>query len=298
MIFLVYEDFLCCVQRMVQQKMGKEVRVSLHRVSKNNGVYLDGLSVHEDDQNIAPTIYLNDFYREFQEGCGLPKIVEQIGELYEKSKIKGKIDTGFYMNFENIRERIACKLISFERNRELLEKVPYVRYLDLAVVFYYMMEHEELGEGTILIYGSHLEMWKVTEEELYRQARENTLRLLSWEFYSMREVIRDLATEERDEELFSESCLPMYVLTNRNRSFGAAVILFDSVLAEVGDCLKEDFYILPSSIHEVIIIPAGFALPREELEHMVQEINETQLLPQEVLSERVYYYCCTQHSLS
>ena len=296
-MFLRYEDFICCLQRMVQQEMGKEVRVSLHRVSKNNGIYLDGLSIQEGDQGIAPTIYLNDFYREFQEGSGLPQIAEQVSELYEKSKIKGKIDTSFYMNFENIREHVACKLISFERNRELLEKVPYVRYLDLAVVFYYLMEHEELGEGTILIYGSHLEMWKVTEEELYRQARENTLRLLSWEFYSMREVIQGLAGEESDEELLSESGLPMYVLTNRSRSLGAAVILFDRVLTEVGERLGEDFYILPSSVHEVIIIPSGFALPKEELEHMVREINETQVLPQEILSDRVYYYCCTQHSL-
>lgn len=294
---MTYEDFLCCVQTKVQQELGEEVRVLLHRIPKNNGILLDGLSIQEGEQGISPTIYLNDFYRDFQKGTEIPGLVEQILDIYQESRIEGKIDTDFYRKYENVCDRIACKLVSFERNRELLKKIPYVRYLDLAAVFYYLMEHEELGSGTILIYNSHLEMWHVTKEELYRQARENTLRLTPWEFYSIKDIVQDLMEEGGEQEEIPEPSLPMYVLTNKERNLGAAVMLFDQVLAQVGERLKEDYYILPSSIHEVIVIPAEFAIPRKELENMVREINATQVLPQEVLSDRVYYYCCRQHSL-
>lgn len=295
---MTYEDFTSCIQTGIQQRMGEEVQVSLHQVAKNNGISLDGISIQEGEQGIAPTIYLNDFYQEFLKGADIPRIVEQILEIYRASRIKGKIDTAFYTDYENIRGRIACKLINYQRNSELLHRIPHVRYLDLAVVFYYLLEHEELGTGTILIYRSHLEMWRISEEELYRQARENTLKLLPWEFYSMQEAILNLLEGDEQEDWLPGSSLPMYVLTNESRSMGAAVILFDQVLETVGKRLGEDFYILPSSIHEVIVIPAAFALPARELEDMVREINETQVLPQDVLSDRVYYYCRRQHSLT
>ncbi len=294
---MTYDDFLCCVQTRVQKELGEEVRVLLHRVPKNNGILLDGLSIQEGEQGISPTIYLNDFYREFQKGAGIPELVEGILALYKESRIEGKIDTGFYKEYANVREHISCKLVSFDRNRKLLKKIPYVRYLDLAVVFYYLMEHKDLGSGTILIYNSHLEMWHVTKEELYRQARENALRLVPWEFYSMQEAVQELLEEGESKEDLPEPYLPMYVLTNRDRNLGASVILFDKVLSEVGERLGEDYYILPSSIHEVIVIPAGFAIPKKELEAMVREMNTTQVLAQEVLSDRVYFYCCRQHSL-
>lgn len=294
---MTYDDFLCCVQTRVQKALGEEVRVLLHRVPKNNGILLDGLSIQEGEEGISPTIYLNDFYLEFQRGAELPRLVEEILDLYKSSRIEGKIDTGFYKEYDNVRERVSCKLVSFELNRGLLKKVPYVRYLDLAVVFCYLMEHQDLGSGTILIYNSHLDMWRVTKEELYRQARENTLRLVPWEFYSMQEAVRELMEEQESPQDLPEPYLPMYVLTNRDRNLGASVILFDQVLSEVGERLGEDYYILPSSIHEVIVIPAGFAIPKKELEDMVREINTTQVLAQEVLSDRVYFYCCRQHSL-
>ena len=90
MVYLTYEDFLCCVQTKVQQELGEEVRVLLHRIPKNNGILLDGLSIQEGEQGISPTIYLNDFYRDFQKGTEIPGLVEQILDIYQESRIEGK----------------------------------------------------------------------------------------------------------------------------------------------------------------------------------------------------------------
>ena len=82
----------------------------------------------------------------------------------------------------------------------------------------------------------------------------------------------------------------MYVLSNNQRNYGAVSILYEGLLKDIGERLQEDYYVLPSSVHEVIIVPESNSPGQEELEHMIVEINETQVEPEEVLSDRAYYY--------
>ncbi|MFS6555026.1 DUF5688 family protein, partial [Parabacteroides distasonis] len=98
-------------------------------------------------------------------------------------------DTTFYADYTKVRQHLACRLISREKNRELLKMVPYRIFLDLAVVVYYYFEDSRLGTGTILVYSSHCKNWGITEEELFAGARENTLNIQPEEFLSMRSVL-------------------------------------------------------------------------------------------------------------
>lgn len=292
-----YDDFICFVQKEVQQKVGKEVRVQLHQVPKNNGILLDGLTIVEENCKISPTIYLNDFYREYEDGKTGEEIAEEILEIYQESKVAVSVDTSFYRDFQKVKDQIVCKLINYEKNRELLDRIPYVPYLDLAIVFYYRLEHKEIGSGTIQIYDSHLEMWQISKEELYRIARKNTENLMPYAFYSMFDVMQEIMGQDEAGEECGDEPFPMYVLTNQEKNLGAVEMVFDHILNQIGEKLQEDYYILPSSIHEVIIVPASAAPARKELEEMVQDINASQVLPQEVLSDHVYYYQCRIHSL-
>ncbi|MEY8427245.1 DUF5688 family protein [Lachnospiraceae bacterium 46-15] len=292
-----YEEFICRVQARLAEKLGDEVRAERRLIVKNNGVALEGIAIMEEGKKISPVIYLNDYYIVYQKGARFEEIVEDILKVYEKSRVNVSVDSDFYKDFEKVASRVVCKLVNYDRNEELLQRIPHICCLDLALVFYYALEDEEIGSGTILIFNSHLAMWGITRERLYEIARRNTPKIYPYEFREMREILEEnfgemgLVLEDKEE-------FPMYVLSNAARSFGAVYILYDSVLAEIAEELEDDFYILPSSVHECIIVPSKVQADREELEDMVFEINRTQVLPEDVLSDHVYLYERECHRLS
>ncbi len=300
-----YEDFVCCIQTKMKEKLGNEVQVELHRIVKNNSVVLDGLSICEKGKGVAPTIYLNEFYEKYQEGVTIPEILEYMESVYDRNRLEEPFLTDFYMDYEKVKDHLACKLISRERNRELLTQVPYVPFLDLAVVCYYRLENQEMGNGSILVFESHREKWGVSREELLWTARQNTLRILPPSFIDLNEILGlgetvlkeqgNTLGERKDPE--KEEKIPMYILTNQENYLGAVNMIYDSVLEDAGRKLQSDFWLLPSSIHECILVPASVSMTKEELEAMVHHVNENEVMKEEYLSDSVYFYQRILHKL-
>lgn len=295
-----YEEFLACVQQKVAEIVGKEGKVSVSHVFKNNGVELDGLIIMMNGSNISPTIYLNNYFEEYGLGKPVEEIIDMIMEVFEENKDKLSICADYFMNFENIKDRIVYKLINYEQNKKLLENVPYKKMLDLAVVFYCLLEQGASGNATALIYNNHMMTWNVDEEEIYEKALENTPRLLKSEIRRMEDIIRELFMQDNDisedecrammEEIDVERQADMYVLTNSSKINGAACILYEDVLSEFADKINSDLFILPSSIHEVIIVPKAGGLEKSQLCDMVSEVNSDGVAHDEVLSDNVYIY--------
>lgn len=298
-----YQGFIEKLREELKNRMGESIHMKIHKVQKNNGICLDGLSIWREGENVSPTIYLNHFYEQCQDGRNIEKIAEQIKELYEIYHIEQPIDPNFYCDFSNVCQYIVCKVINYEKNRELLKNIPYIRYLDLAVVAYYPVSNEMIGGGMILIQNNHLKLWDVSANEVIQIARENTRERFSYELLDMIELLQN-NFEDEEEMIFAqeldetEEVLPMYVLTNNEKRLGAVGMIYDSVLSNVGEMLGEDYYILPSSIHECIIIPKREEFQAEEMKDMVREINETQVQPEEVLSDQIYQYEIKYHRLS
>ena len=137
-----------------------------------------------------------------------------------------------------------------------------------------------------------LKCWGISVEQLYLAAKENTPRLLNADFQTMRTVICQLLGKNC-QEACPEDCQEesyMYVLSNQFRHFGAICMLYDRVLEDIANQIDEDFYILPSSIHEVIILPVSCSPSLTEINDMIVEINETQVTEEEVLSDHAYFY--------
>ena len=82
----------------------------------------------------------------------------------------------------------------------------------------------------------------------------------------------------------------MYVMTNTRGINGAACLLYKNALARFAQKLKQDLFLLPSSVHEVILVPKSDILKKEDLSEMVREINKTEVSPKEVHSDTVYVY--------
>lgn len=289
-----FTNFTTLVQREVEKRAGENYRVKLNDVMKNNGVVLRGITLMQDDSNISPTIYLNPYYDAYENGdTTLGTVIDEVIDTYERNKINRSIDMKFFLNYETVRSRIIFKLINTEKNRELLRDVPYIPFHDLSIVFQCLVSEERFGNASILIHNVHLQLWKVNARELYECALENTPLLQGYELADMNTVLEEMKAlggidDEEIEDMQQE--VPMYVLSNKSRINGASCILYKDILKDFAMVVDKDLYVLPSSIHEVILLPSDGTQESEQLKEMVREINQSQVEKEEVLSDSVYYY--------
>ena len=292
-----YQQFIKEVERRVKEKIkGNEtMTVYIHTAVKNNGKERKGITVSEKGIHISPTIYLEEYFQQFQEGKPIEKIVEKILQLYEEVKCSHPCEESLLQNYEELKGKFACKLIHRGKNEKLLNDIPYVPWMDLAIVVFVLLEVSPYGTATVLVRKEHLEIWGLTEAQLFDEAKKNTPILLPYQFCPMRKLLREICPYAVDEGEEEEESL--YVLSNKLRSFGAASMLYDGILEKVGQKLGENYYILPSSIHEVIVVPESKSPVKQDLEEMVREINETQVEEEEVLSDRVYYFSRKENRL-
>lgn len=282
-----YQEFREVLLELLKEKTKGEKNVTVHQVEKNNGIVLEAAVIMGKGEFIAPTVYLQELYEEYQEGASPEKIAEEILELEEEQKREMDFSLEYFENYGTARTRIYYKLVNYEMNRHMLEKIPHLRYLDLAVVFYYRLEGGQFHGGSILIHNCNLDAWKIEKKQLMEDAVINTSRKLPYTLQGMEAMIMELTGEDTLRYCDEET---MYVLTNEEKYFGAAVLLYPHVLNHIAGMLRKNFYVLPSSVHECILVPDQGQYSRLELMKMVKEVNQSQVEEDEILSYKVYYY--------
>lgn len=289
---MTYQEFKQHIVTGLQQEFPPATRISIQDIIKNNDIHLDGLTVFTEGCNISPTIYLNYYYSQYEKGRPLPEIYRDIRNAYQENSPSINIDISFFTIYSKVKSRIVFKLINYQRNRELLKNVPYFRFLDLAIVFHCLAKTDETGTATILIQNRHLSLWNITKDDLYALAMANTPKLLPYDLRNMTDVLKELLWEDQcvPGEFSSQEVFPMYLLSNRRKLHGSVCMLYPNLLSDFSRRLGCDLYLLPSSIHEVLIIPANQNGTYEELSDMVREVNTTQLSGEEILSDHVYYF--------
>lgn len=304
---MVYEKFLETVVSALSSRLGIGYSVALHKIPKNNGVLLDGLCITKIPDTIAPAIYMNSYYEQFLAGAALDDIVAGIYCLYQDSTPCPAIRPESFQNFSGISRLIAWKLIHAGSNRALLAEIPHIPLLDLAIVFYLYLDNSEHGQMTALIYNEHLTLWNITEKELHDLAKANTPKLLPCSINSMNEIMCDLARDylgdDCDEDFIrnlqdTNEQQELFVLTNHFGINGSCCILYDGVLKQFADKLERDLIILPSSIHEVLLLPDSDRLSYTELSEMVTHINQTEVPAEDQLSNQIYRYSRQEDRLS
>lgn len=287
------KEFMEVIREELEKKTGLEVRSQ--EVRKNNNVILHGINIMEKDSNISPVIYMEPYHEAYEHGVKLAEITGRIYEVYQREKLDDTFDMGWFRDWEQVKGQVAYKLINYLDNVELLETIPHEKFLDLVKVYYVSVNSEKLGKGTILIHNSHLDVWGISAEQLGAVADENTPELLPVEIGSMYEVMKSLLGDDMEED-FKE--YPMYVATNHNKLFGAAVLCYPGAIKELAEQLESDLFILPSSTHEVIIVLPKGDDSADALKEMVCEVNSTMLQSEEILSDSVYYYSRETDELS
>lgn len=303
-----FKDFVQYMRKESEKKLGLEVRTV--DTVKNNGLKLTGLVFEDKGTNAYVTLYLNNMYDQYQKGVELSQLVDTICEQYEQSRFTYSLDLSDFLDYEKAQKKIAFKLVNYNQNRDMLKNMPHRRFLDLAIVYYYVVDNAPFnGRGSIKIDNTHLKEWGITEEQLYQNAMETTPVLLPASIVPISECMKDMvyrsircAQNKSEqlvrllmqllllEELEREDCTSMYVIKNRLCLNGAGCILYDNILKNFAETMGDDLYILPSSIHETILIPVSDNQLPEYLREMVREINHTNIEVEERLADNVYVY--------
>ena len=284
---MTYHQFVNEVEMKVKSCVADNISVQIHVAIKNNSCERRGIMMAEKGINISPTIYLEDYYKEFLQGESMEQIARQILNRYEEVRFRESWEGSFIQSFDKVKSRIVYKVINRERNERLLREVPHRDVMDLAMVCYVLIRLQNGQTATMLIKQEHLRLWRVTEKEVFEEAEKNVKRILPAKLSRMKDVLAsmlEISVEEDDSEDL------MYVMSNEEGSFGAACIFYEGVMDMIHDTIRENYYVIPSSVHEMIILPESAAPQKKEIEETVSEINRTQVEDEEVLSDRVYYY--------
>lgn len=285
---------------------GKEItpeyKIEFQQMMKNNGVVLDGIVIHKTGENASPNIYLNDYYSDYQMGKPASLIMEEI--VYQYHRIKAENDIAYVnlSDFKKVRDSIVMRMVNYDKNRGMLKTCPHKRYLDLAIVFRYMAGRNSIGIASSLIRNEEFELWDISLEELYQTALFNTMREFPWHMDSLAKVIvenfKSRMPEEDMEEVAeelsileqTENGVSMFVLSNDSGVYGAACILYDSVLRNFARVQECNIFILPSSVHEVMLVPENTDTEPEFLAELVEEANRSAVGLVDLLSDHIYYY--------
>ena len=315
-----YSEFMEYIKENVTDYLPErfeESEISIQQVVKNNDVVLDGLSIRNPDSNLSPNIYLNPLYEQYQKGRNLDELVSSIADTYienmepiENRTFQVQIED--IKNYEVVKGEIFPRLVNLEKNTTRLQNVPYTQREDLAITYHVKVSGNRDSIGSLMITNELMEVYGVTKEKLHTQAMENMERLSPPVFLPLGEMIVDVMTEDfgRNEGVSQEEAkeyvkdmIPtggpnVYCLTNQYKMNGAVGIMSESIQQMVADRVGGDYYVLPSSVHEVLIVPQSAGMDPEELTDMVNTVNEGCVMQDEILSDHVYQYDAKEHKLS
>ncbi len=295
-----FEEFVAYVEEHIldfRPELKEKARVNLSKYVKNNGKQVTALSIFEGESNVSPTIRLEDHFDDYNSGKSIVECIEDMLDIYEEYKV-GSFDISFYVDdYENARPHIIAKLISRERNEELLKTTPHYIFGDLAVTFMICVR-DQFGRGGISVNNSLLEEWKIDVEELLNTAFVNMQENDSVVIFPFDPVTIMKSREER----FSSGIPDIeegypYILSSVEGIFGAASLLRLDILQSFADKAEHNVYVLPLSVDECLLIQDDGTSEVSRLREVLRDINRD-VNPQEyILSNNVYYYDRKRHQL-
>lgn len=304
-----FKTFLSYVQIHMIEAFPDRI-VDVKTVKKDNG-YQTGIVIHQKDTIFAPIIYLNPYFDKLQAGTPLPDILDEITNDY-KARFHEAVNVNLdnIKNFTSVKDKICYRLVNKEFNKQLLSDIPYRDFYGMAVIYYVKLPSTGEVINTIKVTNNLADLWNVNETQLYELASKNTpiqeKGCITPLYDTVREITGLPAANDDDRMyipfsnfnmvvMYGDNCAPMYVATNISKTNGAGVILYDGLLKSVSRLLGS-FFVLPSSIHECILV-TGDLEDAESISRMVKEVNATVVSNTEVLSNNCLYYNAKDHSL-
>jgi hypothetical protein len=261
---------------------------------RNNGVLVMGLSIRAKGYRMVPCIYADAYlpeadrkgeYRE--EEIDFERLTMRVAEDYRYTMEHFTPDVRQMFQKDQIETRLVLNLVNYKENAEKFLNSPYFLLEDLAVQICWLVNCGKY-DGTVLLTNDIVEEWDIPMEELRLLALQNTARLFQPVIRPLDEVMQEMMTQCRWQTPVPPS--PFYMLTNHRHSYGATVLLYDNMMEKLSELVKGSYYIIPCSVHELLILPECFCEEPEILLDMVKDVNDNFIDTAEILSYSIYYY--------
>ena len=286
------ENFKETIKKELMSRI-KGAKLYENNVVKNNVTKL-GIVIKKANENISPTFYIDDLYDMYLENNSTDKVVDYI----EKVVNENRPQTTIINKMNNVYENVLPRLVNRKTNYQLLSDCPHRDFLDMAIVYY--IEERDINNNGIMaikVTNDLLQLKNLSEEKLYKHAIQNLKKKEQYKILGMSNQMIELMTNKKinqnidDIDFYNEIFV---VLSNIVGLNGCRQILNNDLLKTIADKIKNDFYVLPSSIHEVLITPTNLVGTNkndiESLKQMVTEINEEKVGIEEQLTDNVYVY--------
>lgn len=281
---------------------GKNIKVTAASITKQNDVELTAICLTPEDGNIGSNYYLEDLFEKFQHGQTVAEIATRLLVQNKNDSVhtKNSVLTSFVSHlhsYEYVKSHLFVRLLNLQRNSSYLSDKVYVPYLksgdtyELAICIGILVPRFNGHEGTISITKHLRSQWDVTDEQLLEDAIANTEKVQGMKTRNLYELLTSLSIPtDSFRYLLDEPAVSMYAMSNENSFNGATTILYKDALKTFAEEKGHDLFVIPSSIHEVILVPDDGTIPAEYIQGIIAEVNQTQLAPTEVLSDQLLYY--------
>lgn len=274
----------------VKEMAGNGYSVTAQETTKNNGVKMLGIEIRKPEETVVPRLYVDGIVDRVEDGfMTVEDAAKKVFEMYQNSETP-EIE----MNVEKLIDRkfildhVEYRLVNAERNAEKLKDIPGKKIADLVAIYRVAVSAGEDGMMSYVLTKAILDRSGINFEELDEAAKKNTEKS-GFSVRTMNEVMYELMGVNPGPEIEEPDGPQMYVLTNARKLHGANIMLYKEYLEIAAEKMNGDFYIIPSSIHELIAVPVS-AQGLEELREMVKAANDNQLAPEEILGYEVYRY--------
>ena len=323
---LSYKEFKEEIREYMGQQLGSRYEVNIGKVRKANIGLLDCMTVlgkEKRGKHISPNIYLQPFYRKYEDGMGMQEIKEEIVSQYREGAESAEVFAETMpdiRDYKNCKGRLYFKLVGTERNYMLLKEVPHHEVMDLSVIPYILLNESEDGTSSVMVNNAMAESWGVSADTVLGQAFDNMPKIMPAKASTMKSLVETMlgivADNKDDTDVADmigavsgmEAASGMFsgagrfpdpfVLTNKKGINGFSAVLYPGVLKDAADMVGENLFILPSSIHESLLVAADGSVGIPDLCKMVREVNETCVAEDEIVSNSVYFYNREQGKLS
>ena len=303
-----YSQFCSIISEVLRKKTGQDTQFIRKPLRKNNGVCPDVLFILPPGSALGPVIYLEPLYDQYQKGIPMETICASVLSFLERRPPFPSSMCQEILDPEFAKSRIAFRLISQERNGDLLEHIPWFPFHDLAMVFFICLDPDSTDLVSALVHWPLLSAWDMDADALRSLAEENTPLLFPPVLTPLTELLLpfvyegspfpDLTETEGDLETaeppaaaeIPENGPALHVLTNSRGIYGASCMLYRDIIKDFADQEEADVIILPSSIHEVLLFPDHLMFDHAFLCRTVQEINREDVPEEDVLSDRIYIF--------
>ncbi len=256
----------------------KKYSITEQIIHKNNR-NLHGIIVRAPGTRIAPVFYYEDFYEAYRRGTSIDECIGKMVRFVSKNKFPDNALSDVFTSWEKVKEKLIIKLMNYNKNRKDILKKPYMIIGDMVAIVQIFVDDPTIGNGCVTVDDALLTIWSVEREVLFKHAFENMDR------FRIKAI--NLLDLQFDDERNNEE--PNIYVVSYDAPFpGAAVLLRTDYLADFAKSKDMDFFVLPVSVHEILLIEKRPQIGQENLFAMMQAINSDKALSENMLSERIF----------